>query len=82
MQIRAGLHRPVISSTLAGAAAGNVQIAWTSLAGLNYQLQYKTNLNGSIWRVLSNVQATSSLTTVQDPTAPLPARRFYRVMVQ
>ena len=36
----------------------------------------------SMSRVLSNVQATSSLTTVREPTAPLPARRFYRVMVE
>jgi hypothetical protein len=82
LQVRAGLHRPVIDPTLAGAASGNVQIAWTSLAGVNYQLQYKTNLNDSIWRVLSNIQATGTVTTVQDPTAPLPKRRFYRVMVQ
>jgi hypothetical protein len=82
LQVKAGLHRPVIDPNLAGVVTGSVQITWTSLAGLNYQLQSKTNLNDSMWRVLSNVQATSSLTTVRDPTAPLPARRFYRVMVQ
>lgn len=82
LQVRAGVHRPVIDPRLGGASTGNVLIAWSSLSGINYQVQYKTNLNDSMWRVLSNIQATSSLTSVQDPTAPLPARRFYRVMVQ
>ena len=82
LHIRAGLHRPVLAANLAGAATGNVQIAWSSLSGVNYQVQFKTNLNDSSWSILTNLQADSSSTAVRDPTTPLPTRRFYRVQVQ
>ena len=60
---------------------GTMQLAWTALAGVQYQAQYKTNLTQTGWLNLgSAITATNSAVTALDPVMPA-ADRFYRVQV-
>ncbi len=70
---------PVIQATAPG--NGSIQLAWTALAGVQYQVQYKTNLAQTSWINLStNITATTNPMTLSDHIGPDP-RRFYRVML-
>ena len=58
---------------------GAVNLTWTSLAGLAYQVQYKTNLASTNWSNLGGlINATGSTTSDSDTISP-SALRFYRV---
>lgn len=59
----------------------SVQLSWTSMAGLAYQVQYKTNLLQSSWSNLgSPIPATGSSASATD-TPGTDAQRFYRLIV-
>ena len=56
-----------------------VNLTWTTLAGLAYQVQYKTNLASTNWSNLGGLtNATGSATSASDTISP-GAPRFYRV---
>ena len=60
-----------------------VQLAWNSLPGLNYQVQYKTNLAQTGWLNLGLVAAATNVTTLADTNYPAAAsQRFYRLELQ
>jgi hypothetical protein len=60
------------------ATNGSVQLAWTALAGLEYQVQYTTNLAQPNWINLGSViTATTNPMTTSDNIGPDP--HFYRV---
>jgi len=62
-------------------SSGGVSFKWTAVAGLNYQVQYKTNLNAPTWSDSgSTITATNGLMSFSDPVTPEP-RRFYRVVL-
>ena len=51
-------------------------IAWPSVPGQAYRVEYTDELVPTNWQLLATVTGTGSYT---DISAPLPARRFYRV---
>jgi len=55
------------------------QLTWNSLAGLSYQIQYKTNLAQTGWLSFSTVTATNTVTTFADTNAVNVGQRFYRL---
>jgi hypothetical protein len=60
---------------------GSIQLAWTALSGLQYQVQYKTNLAQSNWINLGGVlTAATNPMTLSDNIGPDP-QRFYRVVL-
>jgi hypothetical protein len=69
---------PVISPKITGAGTASATITWSSVAGVNYQVQYSTNLAQGIWLVLGNVTATGTTSSIID-TSGAPVR-FYRVV--
>jgi uncharacterized repeat protein (TIGR01451 family) len=58
---------------------GNFQFVFDTGAGVNYTVQYTTNLIA--WISLYSFTGPSGLITVQDPNATNSAWRFYRVLV-
>jgi hypothetical protein len=70
----------VTDINFAGAAA--VSISIKSTAGLNYYLEAKTNLDDSIWTVLTTgLTGTGGAQVLTDTNAIVP-RRFYRIRAQ
>jgi len=62
---------------------GSIQLTWNSLAGLAYQVQYKTDLNQATWTNLgSPVTATGPITTASDALTTSSAPRYYRLLVK
>ena len=58
------------------------QLAWNSLAGLTYQVQYKTNLAQAGWLNLGTVAAVTNVTTFADTNSVGAAdQRFYRLVL-
>jgi hypothetical protein len=73
---------PVPPVTFAGFSPGtNVfQLAWNSLPGLNYQVQYKTSLAQAGWLDLGPIAAASNVTIFVDTNFLDDAsQRFYRL---
>jgi hypothetical protein len=69
---------PVISPKIVGAGTASATISWSSVAGVDYQVQYSTNLAQGIWLVLGNVTASGTTSSIFD-TSGAPVR-FYRVV--
>jgi hypothetical protein len=62
-------------------ANGSLQLAWTALPRVQYQVQYKTNLAQTNWINLGSVvTATTNPMTLSDNIGADP-RRFYRVVL-
>jgi uncharacterized repeat protein (TIGR01451 family) len=61
--------------------AGAFSVSFTSVAGLNYTLEFKALLTDVNWTLLSSATATGSggVISLQDTNAP-QAQRFYRVI--
>jgi hypothetical protein len=61
------------------ASRGTVNLTWTTMAGLAYQVQYKTNLASANWLNLGGLtNATSGTMSAPDVIGP-GSGRFYRV---
>jgi subtilase family serine protease len=61
------------------ASSGTVNLTWTTMAGLAYQVQYKTNLASANWLNLGGLtNATSGTMSAPDVIGP-GSGRFYRV---
>jgi subtilisin-like proprotein convertase family protein len=72
------LPAPVLENV---SLSNNVAMAtWTSIPGLTYRLQYRTDLNGTNWTSLPDVIAVDT-TTCQTDTVNSAAQRFYRVLL-
>lgn len=62
-------------------ANGSVVLTWSSFAGGNYRLEYKSSLADGGWTPrISSVTATNSLTSFVDPIGPW-LQRWYRVVL-
>jgi hypothetical protein len=72
---------PVPAPTIQTSAVINhsLQLGWNAVPGLNYQVQYKTNLLQTSWINLSTMitATTSPMVFTDNIASPLP--RFYRV---
>jgi hypothetical protein len=53
-------------------------LSWNSLAGIQYQLQYATNLAQTNWFILSTNAATDFITIATNAIGSDP-QRFYRI---
>ncbi len=68
---------PSIQSVTPG--GNGVQLVWNALPGLNYQVEYKTNLTQAHWVNLGAVVlATTNTASAAEFTGPDP-QQFYRV---
>ena len=62
-------------------SSGLLHFSWRSLAGLSYQVQYRTDLNQPNWINLGvPVKANDSSTSATDTTTAAPAR-YYRIVL-
>lgn len=71
---------PVVSPALPGAGTASVNVSWSAIAGVTYQLQSSTNLATTNWLPLGNVTAASTNATLSDTNAGSP-HKFYRVVI-
>lgn len=64
------------------AATNGVSFSWNALAGLEYQIQFATNLFRPTWVVMQTITATNSSITFTDTNsiAGTP-RKFYRLLL-
>jgi hypothetical protein len=60
---------------------GQIKFTWNALAGLAYQLQYKTNLTQATWANLGSQVTTNGATATTSDPAPTDPLRFYRLLV-
>lgn len=61
---------------------GNLLLAWNSLAGLNYQIQYTTDLTQTNWQVLATLTAATNVSTFLETNLSGPdPQRFYRLVL-
>ncbi|HLX95932.1 MAG TPA: hypothetical protein VKU37_09315, partial [Verrucomicrobiae bacterium] len=62
-------------------SGSGVNLSWSTVAGLNYRLQYRTNLTQGAWINLGGpIAATSQITTTGD-TVGTNSQRFYRIQL-
>ena len=69
---------PVVFSA-ANVISSNLVMAWNSLSGLNYQVDYSTNLSEGNWQLLGNITATTNTCGVADSISGNDSQRFYRL---
>jgi hypothetical protein len=73
--VRAPVFQSLVNSN------GSVNLTWTSMTNLAYQLQYKTNLAQTGWINLGNaINASGGVVTVTD-VSPADPQRFYRIQL-
>jgi Pro-kumamolisin, activation domain/Subtilase family len=72
---------PVPAVTFAGMvkATNGFQLSWNALGGLNYEVQYKTNLAQPAWVDYAAVTATNHLAVFTDTNGTDAGQRFYRL---
>jgi hypothetical protein len=59
------------------------RIAWESVAGATYAVQFKTTISHPAWSNLPpDVTATGTITKIQDASATNATQRFYRIQVR
>lgn len=71
---------PVISPSLPGAGTTNLNISWSAVTGVTYQVQYTTNLAPPNWLPLGSVTATGTNASLPD-NSPVAPQRFYRINI-
>jgi hypothetical protein len=70
--------RPVLQNLqLVG---GQPSFELVGMTGVTYRVEYATSLWPSNWTTLTNVLLSSSPLGITDPTAAVPAKRFYRAV--
>ena len=70
-----------VTSAVRNAAAGTMQITWTSVAGKQYQVEATNNLTSGNYTTISGVITASGATTSFVDTGATSTRVFYRVRV-
>jgi hypothetical protein len=68
---------PAFQSIVRG--KGTVSLTWTAMAGVAYQLQYKTNLTATNWVILGVANTATGGTLSASDTISSNSQRFYRV---
>jgi len=65
-----------------GVRVSEVEIAWESVEGLRYQIEFRTDASGSNWNSFGPVRIGDGRTIrVADAVSPEQERRFYRVRI-
>ncbi len=72
------IARPVLQSVLL--SGGNVNLAWSTIAGRSYKLQYKATLNDLEWSDVATVFAAGTTATYSEPVGN--GQRYYRIIAQ
>ncbi len=73
---------PPVAFTSYQVSTNGCQFVWLSLAGLNYQVQYTTNLAEDGWQSLGMVPAATNVTMFVDTNGPSTfSQCFYRLML-
>jgi hypothetical protein len=62
-------------------ADGSLQLAWGSLSGVAYQVQYSTNVAQTNWINFGSVITATNSTTTTNAAIGTDQERFYRVMI-
>lgn len=70
---------PVIEAVTA--TNGDTVLAWSAVAGGDYQMQYKTNLAQTNWSNLGLAVTATNSTVFASDVAPPDPQRFYRVLL-
>jgi hypothetical protein len=74
------LPPPAITQAQFNPGANIFTVIWSASAGLNYRLQFKTNLNDAAWQNLAgDVTATNTTAFKIDALPANTPQRFYRV---
>jgi Pro-kumamolisin, activation domain/Viral BACON domain len=72
---------PTLTFKAAMEQNARITLTWSSLPGLLYQPEYRTNLTQGAWTALGGpITATAAQTSASDPIEP-NGRRFYRVVL-
>ena len=69
--------QPLLS--IVSVSTTNIVLSWTSIAGQDYLLQFKTNLNDALWGLVTNVTASGNSASATDTLAN--TEKFYRLQV-
>jgi hypothetical protein len=65
-----------------GLVAGKPRLQWAGVLAKRYQPEYSVALASGTWTALGDPQVgAGALLQADDPVAPLPGRRFYRVRI-
>ena len=74
---------PISPPNFQGLTVSNavVGLAWSTIPGLVYQVQYTTNLTGGAWNNLGGAVTATTTTTSQSEAQPADRFRFYRVVL-
>ncbi len=70
---------PLPSFQSIGESSGTVNFTWTTLAGLAYQIQYKTNLTAANWINLGSPTNATGATMSASDVIGSALKRFYRI---
>ncbi len=73
---------PYSITSITNPVGTGVTLTWTSYAGRNYQVQYKTLLNDSSWNPIGGTIPATGPTTSYTDTAVMGTTRFYRIQGQ
>lgn len=66
----------------AGISGNQFTISWQTIAGQNYQIEYKDDLNDPSWTPIGNpISGTGGLVTVTNSLTS-PTQRFFRIVLQ
>ncbi|MEO5802606.1 MAG: hypothetical protein ABIR24_03685, partial [Verrucomicrobiota bacterium] len=60
---------------------GDVTLTWDSIPEQNYRVQYKTDLDGSVWNDLSGDVTASGSSASKTDSSGLAEQMFYRILV-
>jgi hypothetical protein len=74
----ASIPRPVFTSV--SRAGTSVNLTWSATAGVNYRLQYNTNLAGTNWTAVAGDVLAGGSTASKTDSPATNAARFYRVL--
>ncbi len=72
---------PPVAFSTASVSNGNLQISWNALVGLNYEVDYTTNLAPLNWQLLGNVTAATNICGISDVGIGGDSQRFYRLLL-
>jgi hypothetical protein len=72
---------PTLSAGPFSIANNTLTYSWSAVPGVQYQLEYTTNLSSGLWQVESAISATNYLSTWSIKVGQDPAR-FYRICNQ
>lgn len=71
---------PPVAFSTAALTGGNLEMTWNSLAGLNYEVDYTTNLAPVNWQLLQTLTATNNTCGLTE-TNVQEEQRYYRLIL-